>query len=610
MANFVNINFFCSAGATTCRRLKFRQTETGDQWSPLQKMTYFTEYILKIDFRVYKKQEKLFCIRKECDILKKQGFLKGSFILIASVIIAKIIGALFKIPLTNMLGGTGMGYFSSAYGLFMPVYAFFVTGMSTAAARQTAEYSALEMHRSVRKFKNLCLLCFTLTGIAGTFIIILAAKSFSVYIIENENAYLSVLATAPSILFGCIMSAYRGYYEGLRNMYPTAVSQVAEGIVKLLLGLFFCTYALENYELIQHYFPECDRISAASAGAVLGITFSAAAGTLYLFLRDIIKGDGITDSEISKDTTGFSKKTALKTLFSVLVPVALGSLVTNLTSLIDLGTIIRCINKAVETDTAYFAENFTAFSETGTDGFANFAYGSFIGLSVTVFNLVPSVTNMFGKGVLPSVTEAWTSKDKKALEKNAESVIKVTAFIAVPSGIGITLLSERILKLLYPSRTAEIQLAAESLSYLGIGVIMLALSFPVFSMLQAAGKADMPLKIMLVGVAVKFAGNMLLVSVPQINITGAGISTDLCYLVILILSVYIFCRHTEIKLNFLKLLLPSVYGGLMCGITAALAADITDMTLLSIAAGGAVYLITVYISDRDFLRAIFNHSGN
>jgi len=538
--------------------------------------------------------------------LKKQGFLKGSFILIASVIIAKIIGALFKIPLTNMLGGTGMGYFSSAYGLFMPVYAFFVTGMSTAAARQIAEYSALGMYRSVRKFKNLCILCFTLIGIAGTFIIILAAKPFSVYVIENENAYLSVLATAPSILFGCIMSAYRGYYEGLRNMYPTAVSQVAEGIVKLVLGLFFCTYALENYELIKQYFPECDRISAASAGAVLGITVSAASGALYLFLRDIIKGDGITNSEISHDCCRFSKKSALKALFSVLVPVALGSLVTNLTSLIDLATIIRCINRAVETDASYFAENFTAFSETGADGFANFAYGSFIGLSVTVFNLVPSVTNMFGKGVLPSVTEAWTAKNKTALKRNAESVIKVTAFIAVPSGIGITLLSERILKLLYPSRTSEIQLASESLSYLGIGVIMLALSFPVFSMLQAAGKADMPLKIMIAGVVVKLAGNMLLVSVPEINIAGAGISTDLCYLVILILSVYIFCRHTEIKLNLLKLLLPSVYGGLMCGITAVLVADITDMTLLSIAAGGAVYLIIVYISDKNFLRGIFN----
>lgn len=293
-------------------------------------------------------------------------------------------------------------------------------------------------------------------------------------------------------------------------------------------------------------------------------------------------------------------------MFSVLVPVALGSLVTNLTSLIDLATIIRCINRAVETDSSYFAENFTAFSETGADGFANFAYGSFIGLSVTVFNLVPSVTNMFGKGVLPSVTEAWTAKNKTALKRNAESVIKATAFIAVPSGIGITLLSERILKLLYPSRISEIQLASESLSYLGTGVIMLALSFPVFSMLQAAGKADMPLKIMIAGVVVKLAGNMFLVSVPEINIAGAGISTDLCYLVILILSVYIFCRHTEIKLNLLKLLLPSVYGGLMCGITAVLVADITDMTLLSIAAGGAVYLIIVYISDKNFLRGIFN----
>ena len=120
-------------------------------------------------------------------------------------------------------------------------------------------------------------------------------------------------------------------------------------------------------------------------------------------------------------------------------------------------------------------------------------------MSVTVFNLVPSVTNMFGKGVFPSITEAWTSKDTEMVKKHSEDVIKVTSFLAVPSGIGISALSERILKLLYPERISEIQLASDSLAVLGIGVIMLAVSYPVFSMLQATGRADIPVKIMLAG---------------------------------------------------------------------------------------------------------------
>lgn len=541
--------------------------------------------------------------------MKKQGFLKGSVILIVSVIIVKIIGAMFKIPLTNMLGGTGMGYFSSAYGLFMPVYAFFVTGMSTAAAKQVAEYSAMGKFRSIRKFKGLMLLCYGITGIIGTMIIIFTAKPFSYHIIENEKAYLSVLVTAPSILFGCIMSAYRGYYEGLRNMYPTAVSQVMEGLAKLILGLFLCMYILENFNSISIYMNGADRLSTASAGAVLGITFSALFGAVFLFLRDIIKGDGISDMEIAQDKSEFSWKTALKSLLSVLIPVSLGSLVTNLTSLIDLGTIIRCINNAVEKSPQYFAEKFNAFSVSGAEGFANFAYGSFIGLSVTIFNLIPSVTNMFGKGVLPSVAEAWTSKDKNALKKHTEDVLKVTAFIAVPSGLGITVLAKPVLELLYPSRTDEIQLAYESLSYLGIGVIFLSLSFPVFSMLQGTGRADIPLKIMLVGVAVKFIGNIILVSIPQINITGAGISTDLCYLVILILSLYKLCRHTDIKINFVKLFFSSFYSGLLCAITAVLAYDIIGSTIIAILCGGFIYMIAVYLLDNAFFKSLISRKN-
>ncbi|MGN0605801.1 MAG: polysaccharide biosynthesis C-terminal domain-containing protein [Oscillospiraceae bacterium] len=530
--------------------------------------------------------------------MKKQGFLKGSFILIASVIIAKIIAALFRIPLTNMLGGTGMGYFSSAYGLFMPVYAFFVTGMSTAAAKQTAEYSALGMHGSIKKFRRISLFYFSIIGLVGSLIIVIAAKPFAYYVIDNPDSYYAVLATAPAIFFGCVMSAYRGHYEGLRNMYPTAVSQVVEGIVKLAAGLFLCGYILNHADTIMMYFKGYDSFAIAAAGAVAGVSVSTMAGALYLIFRHIIRGDGISKSDIQNDAYKFSAKYAVKSLFSTLVPIAVGSLVTNLTSLIDLGTIIKCMNKAALNYPEYFSEKFSAFSETGIDGFANFAYGSFIGMSVTVFNLVPSVTNMFGKGVFPSITEAWTSKDTEMVQKHSEDVIKVTSFLAVPSGIGITALSERILKLLYPERISEIQLASDSLAVLGIGVIMLAVSYPVFSMLQATGRADIPVKIMLAGVAVKFIGNILFIPIPFINISGAGIATDLCYLLILVLSLYEFRKHTGIRLNVIKLMIPSFYCGILCAVTALLMADITDNTIISILCGGIIYLVSMYLADK------------
>ncbi len=532
--------------------------------------------------------------------IRKQNFLKGSVILIASVIITKIISALFKIPVTNMLGGTGMGYFSSAYGLFMPVYAFFVTGMSTAIAEKTAEYSALGMYKSIKKFRKLVLLCFGITGIIGSIIIILTAKYFSYYAIENENAYLSVLATAPSIFFGCIMAVYRGYYEGLRNMYPTAVSQIAESIVKLGAGLFLCTYILENPDKIPEYFKDCDIYALASAGAVTGIALSTLAGTLFLIVYNIFAGDGITRENIKNDSSEFSSKNALKELFSILIPIALGSLVTNLTSMIDLATIIRCLNNSAEKYPEYFSQRFDFFSEIEKDGFSNFAYGSFIGLAVTVFNLVPSVTNMFGKGVLPSVAESWTANDKISLKKHMEDAIKATAFIAVPSGMGICVLAKPVLELLFSSRNNEIEIVSESLSYLGLGVIFLALSFPLFSIFQGTGKAVMPLKIMIVGVAIKFIANIILIPIPQINISGAGISTDLCYLAILILSVIFIQKHTGIKLNLIKILFPSAYGGLLCAVTAVLVYDITEMTILAILCGGIIYLISVYLSDSKF----------
>ncbi|MGN0621973.1 MAG: polysaccharide biosynthesis C-terminal domain-containing protein [Porcipelethomonas sp.] len=529
--------------------------------------------------------------------MKKQSFIKGSVILIVSAVIAKAAGALFKIPLTNMLGGTGMGYFSCAYGLFLPVYALTANGLTTAAAKLTADSCAKGNFRNARKIYRVSLMLFTAIGLAGTALAALLAGPFSAKIAACPEALLSVIMIAPSVLFGCVTAVYRGCWEGMRNMYPTAVSQVIESVMRLLAGLALCTYVLKHPEKVLPFLPEgTDIIAAAAAAAVLGITISTAAGTLFLMIL------GVGPCENSSCDFGHeeSTKKIISSLFAVLVPVALGSVITNLTSLIDLATIIRCLDRALAANSGYIVKKFGLYALERNE-ISNFIYGSFTGLAVTVFNLIPSVTNMFGKGILPNIAGAWTQKNSVLVSSLSGNVIKATAFLAVPSGLGISFLSGPVLRFLFPSGETECKVSSESMFYLGFAVIFLALSFPVFSMLQAIGRADAPVKIMLAGVAVKLIGNLLLIQIPEINVSGAAISTLACYIVIFLLSWSVYSKAAGVRIKISRLLLPPVFSGLMCAAAARLVYDNLPFDNLlalpvSVASGGAVYLIFSFLT--------------
>jgi len=236
------------------------------------------------------------------------------------------------------------------------------------------------------------------------------------------------------------------------------------------------------------------------------------------------------------------------------------------------------------------------------DDFAGFVYGSYTGLAITIFNLVPSITNMLSKGALPNVVASWQVKDTKSLQKDVSDMLSITSLIAIPSGLGITCLAKPILIFLYPQRIDEIAVSYESLAYMGIGVIFLCLSFPLFSVLQGINRADLPIKIMLVGVVIKLVGNVLLLSIPSTAIYGAGISTTVCYFVIFIMSFVSFVKVSAVNINLLKIILPIMYGSILCSITAIVSNDVLSSytssklaLLMAIVLGGGIYLLTLYL---------------
>lgn len=525
-------------------------------------------------------------------LLKKQNFLKGSLILMASAAAAKLLGALFKIPLTNMLGGVGMSYFSCAYSLFMPIYALTVTGLSSAVARMTAQSVALGMYANAKKVRRTALMLFSLLGLAGSLVIVLTAKPFCIYAADCPEAYTAVLMIAPSVFFGCITAVERGYYEGLCNMYPTALSQVAEGVVKVAAGLFLCGYTASNSELIMEYFPWCTDARALSAAAgILGVTLSSVGAALFFAILRIFTRKGLRGGE----PLLMSNREIIHELTVTALPTGISAVVTNLTAIIDMGTVIGCIS--------YFGTAAARPAGISADEMPHFIYGSFSGIALTVFNLVPSVTNMLGKGILPSITAAWEGGDRALLRKETMQALLTSVVIAVPAAVGIGVLSGEILHFLFPRQPDEVEICINALRLLMPGMVCLCVSFPLFSMLQAIGKASLPLKIMILGAVLKLIGNIVLI--PIMGINGAALSTSLCYMIILVVSLKIYIDASGVKISFSPFA-AVVYSGAMCGASAYLISDIlevhgagnTMVLFASAAAGGAVY-ISLLIALKD-----------
>lgn len=237
---------------------------------------------------------------------RSQSLLSGAFILVVATVLVKVIGALFKIPLSMLIGEVGRGYFSTAYEIYTPLYSISMAGLPVAVSRLVAKERSLGHFRDVRMIRRVSARLFLLMGVLGTVLLMLVAYPYTKFIVKYvENVY-CVLAIAPSIFFCCCMSTYRGYYEGMQNMLPTAISEVIEVVGKLIVGLG-ASYALlksqlARFEAGQPVFGAVretkeDALAAiypyAATTAVLGVTSGTVLGLVYLIIRHRLKGDGI-----------------------------------------------------------------------------------------------------------------------------------------------------------------------------------------------------------------------------------------------------------------------------------------------------------------------------
>ncbi|MBC8585005.1 putative polysaccharide biosynthesis protein [Youxingia wuxianensis] len=548
---------------------------------------------------------------------KKQGYLYGTVVLACAMVVVKLIGALFKIPLTNILGGVGMSYFNVAYDLYYPLYALFVSGLPIAVSKLVSENIAQRRYHNVKKILRLSSFVFVGVGLLGSVLMFAGAGWFS-EVVKNQQAKLAVMMLAPALFFGCVMAALRGYTQGMQNMTPTAMSQVVEAACKMIFGLALAygitSYGLRQFEESRRVFSiTCDSLQQAqlavlpfaAAGAIFGVTLSTLCGSVYLLLRQRIKGDGISKEMLKSSPPSDTSRHLTKKLLEISIPVCVASVITNLTSFIDLISVMNRLSAAIVASPQTILQMYAGAIPQGIDTsmLGSYLYGCYSGLAVPIYNLVPSLTTTISVSILPAVAGAWAAGNRKGLQDNVESSLRIASLIAFPVGIGIFSLSQPILSLLYFTKPMEVAVIAPALKIMGISAIFVALTLPINALLQAVGRADLPVKFLIIGGLIKLSLNYLLVAVPDINIQAAPIGTLVCYLFVMVAGLAVLIKTTGISFHFYRVIIKPLFGAVGCGLGAwaaygllSRAIDSKFSTLVAIGIGGIIFLIIILTS--------------
>ncbi len=559
---------------------------------------------------------------------KSQSLLNGALVLLVATLLVKIIGAIYKIPLSNMIGTVGRGYYDAAYNIYLPIYTISMAGLPVAVSKMVSEQMALGHFRDARMIFRVSTRIFLITGTLGLIVLLILAYPYAA-LSKNLPTIPAIIAIAPSIFFCCIMSIFRGYYEGLRKMTPTAFSEVFEALGKLVFGIVLAkiviSKGLSDFKAGAAVFgkqvaDESEALSAiypyAAAAAALGVTLGTVLGVIYLFVLYKIKGDEITREEIVNSPKPEQSSVIAKNLIKFAIPVATSSLIFSITNMIDSVMVQNRLQTAIDKDLPLIKDLYGASLQMGNvldKDIKTFLFGAY-SLSLDFKNLVPNLAMALGISAIPALSAAWAIKNRDEIRISVESVIRVILLISFPAGMGMAVLSEPILSLLYSrgSSASAIPITAPILTAYGFTVFIMALSTPMTNMLQAIGKPMVPLKALTVGAVSKIIINYVLVGIPSVNINGAVVGTVVCYVIILGISLYSLIKTTGVKINVKSVAIKPFICAAVCAAAAFLSYSFfnkilsfgspdsimnskTLATFISIGVAAVVYLISLLL---------------
>lgn len=469
--------------------------------------------------------------RRVAQTQKQNSFFGGAAILAAGILIVKLIGMFYKIPLINIIGEAGAADFNNAYNIYAVLLTVSTAGLPVAVSKLVSEANALDRRNQVRRTFRLALVLFLALGLVSFLVMFFRADALA-GMMNDSKAAAGIRALAPAVVCVGCLAALRGYSQGHSNMAPTSVSQIIEALCKLVVGLGLAFWLVK-----QGKDPD-----VAAAGAITGVTVGTVVALAYMVLDFLLsRGREDTRGTDRPDSAG----SILVNILKIAVPITLSSSMVGIVTVIDSSLVQGQLQSALDL----------------TEQASRTLYGNYSG-ALNIYNLPTSLMAAITASVIPAVSAALARRDRRRAARITGSALRITALLSFPMGVGLFVLGTPIIRLLFPK--LNVAVAGPLLSTLGIATPFVCMVLVCNSVLQAHGFINLPVIVMVLGGIVKIVNNYNLVG--AIGIAGAPVGNILCFGLALVLDLVVITRVIPNRPRLLPIFAkPAVASAVMGG---------------------------------------------
>ena len=517
---------------------------------------------------------------KEKKSNSKNYLVQGSILAVASII-AKIIGMIYRFPLTNTLGNEGNSYYSTANEVYNIVLMISSFSLPLAVSKLVSE----RIHKG--EYKNahrvfLCAMRFAL--IAGGALALLTyvfAGVITKYVLSIELAVYALRVLAPAIFVFAIVGVFRGFFQGYSNMTPTAVSQVIEQIVNAIFTVV-CANIMYSYgvSLAQENGNELLGPAWGAAGGTFGTVVSITVAMLFMMFVYTVQKSTLK-RQMRRDVTTHleSERAIYRTMILTIIPIVLSTLIYNISNVADQGV----FNKILLSQ-GYTEKQYTSI------------WGIYSGQFRVLMNVPLSLASCLAPSVVPSLTAAMARGDRGDARRKIRTSVRFTMIITIPCAVGMAALAKPILTMLYPSLETGRPLAVGIMQAGALLIILYAFSTLTTGILQGLGKLQTPLINNAAALVIHFILLYVMLTAGNLNIY-AVVWSNICFaLIVSVLNAIAIARFLHYRQEWKRTFLIPVIVSIIMGAAAYLIYQLfhlvfgnTISVLFAILAGVATY---------------------
>ena len=519
---------------------------------------------------------------------KQNTFFGGAAILAVGILVVKLIGMFYKIPLVNIIGAQGNSDFSNAYNIYAVLLTISTAGLPVAVSKLVSEANALNRQNQVRSIFRTSMVLFLALGLLS-FLLMYFRADWLAEMMHDTKAAAGIKALAPAVVCVGCLAAFRGYTQGHQDMVPTSVSQIIEAMCKLVVGLALAWW------LIKAGQPDY----IAAAGAITGVTVGTVVALAYMLIRYTLRR---SREQRRADDRPDSMGGIMADILRIAVPITLSASMVGIVTVIDSSLVQGQLQRALLEKPACWElyRDFIDFAplqaaldswkaalpegqgatialltqqaEQGAAGaqqlrellesVSRTLYGNYSG-ALNIYNLPTSLMAAITASVIPAVSGALARRDRRGAGKITGSALRITALLAFPMGVGLFVMGIPIMQLLYPALSA--QLAGPLLSTLGLATVFVCMMLVCNSVLQAHGFVNLPVLVMLLGGGLKIVTNYHVVVQPGIGIYGAPMGNILCFGLCLALDLVVIARVIPKRPAYLPIFVKPLLASLVMG---------------------------------------------